>query len=638
MKQLLKKFKVINKKDILDLLKKAKLAYYDTDKPIMSDVEFDLLEQYAIDNFDYKPEHHVGSEPSRNKVELPVPMGSLHQVRADGSCEKWIGTFNTPIVVTPKLDGNSLLLHYTRGKLVAAYRRGDATEGQEITHLVTYLNNVLTTINDKRELFIRGEALVVGKFKYVNEYKNPRNFVAGMLNRKLPSKKLSNITFIPYTIELNLSKSNQLSLLKQLGFKVVPYFVSDSDSITEDFLLKKLSIWKEKLPFEIDGIVLDIDSASLRKKLGFETNSYNPKYARKFKVNLNFFEAKVVDVVPDVSKTGKIKPRVEIEPVDYNGVTITYLTAHNYKYVLDNKIGKGSTIVATRSGDVIPYIQEVKTPAKKAAIITKCPACSSDLIWNQTDTDLVCPNKKCDRQLHKNTTFFFKAIGVKNFSAGLIAKLRNYREEWGTVERILYLNEKDLLKVEGIKEKTASKIVKEIREALANIYEPYLMHGLGFFGNANSSLGTRKLEAIWLACEGDIDYSTWGEKDIIEDIMSIEGFKETSARIFAKGIKKYLQWRKKHQKILHFVPYTEGEAAGKFAGKSFVFSGFRCNDFEKYLVENGATISDSLTSGTTALFFKVGKHGYTGKYQKAKKLGVRIIEVNVDDSQLRNLV
>lgn len=350
---------------IVNQLTVAKEFYY-KGRPILADHEFDQLEeklrQLDPNNSYFKI---VGTTGERGvKVKHTIPMGSLDQVDNIDQINKWIGSNNDQeIIFSDKLDGNSVAIYYDiDGYFEAAVTRGDGIEGLDITRHVRRMfdsrqnNSPLPKAVGIDGLVVRCEAIIRKDLfnNHVTGYKNPRNYVAGQLNRAVADQ-----TFIDYVdlvvFDSNLvgNKTDTLNKLKSMGFNVVTYGTVKPQMDFETCLLTR----KDFSPYELDGLVLEFNNKEVRSRLGF--TNLNPNFSVKYKINVNFVQTEVVDVEWNISKDGYAKPVLIFDPIDLNGVTISRCTGFNAKFIIDNKIGPGAVIEVTRSGDVIPKCERV---------------------------------------------------------------------------------------------------------------------------------------------------------------------------------------------------------------------------------------------------------------------------------------
>ena len=355
------------------MIQDANNAYYTVGTPLMTDNEYDILYEYITNKFK-KPEG-IGAPVEKNKVSLPYEMASMDKIKPDtGALTSWKSEYNGPYVLSCKLDGVSGM-YSTEGDVPKLYTRGDGKVGQDISHLIPKLR-----LPKEKGIVIRGEFVIPKKVfadKYAAEFANPRNLVAGIVNRKTVDGKINDIRFVAYEVIKpdGLTPSAQMAKLATLDVDVVQNEIIGN--ITNESLSQVLQDWRKYYMFEIDGVIVADDNVHPR-------TTGNPDHSFAFKMVLSdqIAEAHVVDVLWSASKDGYLKPRVQIMPLKLGGVTIQFATGFNGSFIEENKIGVGAIIQIVRSGDVIPKILSVTTPAEKA----KMP--DVDYIWNDTHVDV----------------------------------------------------------------------------------------------------------------------------------------------------------------------------------------------------------------------------------------------------------
>ena len=299
------------------------------------------------------------------------------------------------------------------------------------------------------ELVLRGELIMKKKIfeeKYKNKFSNSRNLVAGIINKKTLDKELlKDIDFVIYeVIKPELKPSKQLELLEKNKLNTVKYEINKD--ISNKYLSEILLNHREDYEYTIDGIVCTNDEI-------YKRESKNPDHAFAFKLVLSDqeAEAKVIDVLWTASKDGILKPRIKIEPIKIGNVNINYATGFNAKFIKDNKIGVGAIVRIIRSGDVIPYIKEVRKGVDEVLFPDE------DYEWNETNVDIILKNKKGNKEIElKQITKFFKDLNVEGLGEKNIKKI--IESGGDTIEKILEYTIEDFKKVENFKEKMATKV------------------------------------------------------------------------------------------------------------------------------------------------------------------------------------
>ena len=374
-----KALETLSPNDLTSILRELTKAYHNQ-TPLLTDSEYDIIKDYF--EIKYPTEHalwskEIGAPVEKNKAILPYEMGSMDKIKPDtNEITNWTNKFKGPYVLSCKLDGVSGL-YTTEGPIPKLYTRGDGKVGQDISHLIPYLN-----VPKNKNLVIRGEFIIeknVFETKYKNEFANPRNMVAGIINHKTIDKtKLQDVHFVAYeVIRPVLTPSEQMEFLRN-DLKTKCVINRLEQSISNELLSQLLIDYRRIYKYEIDGIIVTNDKVYQRK-------SGNPEHAFAFKMVLSdqLAEATVVDVIWSPSKDGYLKPRVQIIPINLGGVKIEYATGFNGAFIKNNKIGIGAVVKLVRSGDVIPHILSVSIPASEA----KMP--SQSYKWNQTNVDII---------------------------------------------------------------------------------------------------------------------------------------------------------------------------------------------------------------------------------------------------------
>ena len=455
-------------------------------------------------------------------------MWSMDKIKPDTKeLDKFKSKYSGPFVISCKLDGVSAL-YSTEESSPKLYTRGDGKYGQSINHLIEYLN-----LPTEKNITLRGELIIKEKLfkeKYSTKYSNSRNFISGLVNKKKLTKDdiniLKDIDFVGYEVikPEGLKPSEQLNKILSLDVISVKFMDSISyEILTNDKLSEKLVDWRSNYEYTIDGIICIDDKVYPRE-------SKNPKHAFAFKMVLSdqSAEAKVLDVLWTASKDGFLKPRVKIEEVNIGGVKINYATGFNAKFIEDNKIGVGAVIKIIRSGDVIPKIEEVITPAS-IALMPK-----EKYIWNETHVDIMLENKEDNDTVKlKNIAGFFKAIEVVGLGEANVKKIIKVGGD--SIAKIIGMSINDLMEVEGFKKTMATKIYnsihKQIKEKkLANIAGASNIFGRGF--------GEKRISKI-LKEEPNIITEETSKNEKINKLKKIDGLAVKTATLFVENIPEF---------------------------------------------------------------------------------------------------
>ena len=608
--------KTLSEKELSNMIRTANNAYYCDSNPIMSDNEYDILRETTLSLYPSNEaalEGHTvcNMDVDKKKVTLPYEMWSMDKIKPDtNALSNWQKKYIGPYVLSCKLDGVSGL-YSTEGAEPKLYTRGNGKVGQDVSHLIPYLS-----LPTEKNIVLRGEFIIkksVFESNYKDDFANPRNFVAGVINqKKVEPEKYKTIDFVAYEIIKPILKpSEQFSYIESLENIILVKYENHVD-ITNNLLSDLLVNWRESYEYEIDGIIC-IDDNIYPRVTG------NPEHAFAFKMVLSdqIAEAKVLDVIWTPSKDGYLKPRVQIEPIVLGGVTIEYATGFNAKFIKDNKIGVGSLIKLIRSGDVIPHIVEVIQSSSEPMMP------KDEYVWNSTNVDIMLENKETNETvINKTITGFFKIIGVEGLSTGNIKRIME--AGFNTIPKIIKMTKDDFLKVEGFKDKLATKISTGISEKIKSTTLPELMQATNIFGRG---FGEKRFKMI-LNEEADILTSKVSNEEKINKVKMISGMAEKTAKKFVDHIDEFNKWildagleykLNENQVISENIDTTH-----PLYNKKFVMTGFRDNDLIEKLKKVGAEMSSSVNKKTFLVIVK-DKNISTGKIDEARKLKLTIM-------------
>lgn len=613
---------------------------YRSGSPIMSDVEYDhLLEQLK----QVDPQNPllckavIESKPQTRKAKLPIPMYSLNKVKSFIELLNWTKLKNlTPkdiMVITPKFDGISLVVDE---KYQECWTRGDGVEGQESSK---HFNKIIgRQIEESVKMISFGEAIMsTPNFKeFDKEFATARNLVAGLFNRDDASEILRKVDYIRYGSTLHMDKVSQIDYLNEF-FNVVPVpcvvcNVSELNTINFTDLFKE---WGEM--YSIDGLVIEVNDIQLRDQLGRETNN-NPAYAIAYKDPkwAKTLTTKVKGVSWETSKDGKLKPVINIEPVNYNGVNIQNITGYNARYIIDNNIHAGATIEMTRSGDVIPkHLSTIdfneEMTWRIADEISLCPCCGSPTLWDSNMVEMLCTNPKCkDREIN-SLVHFFNTLGVEEFGKPSIQQL--YEEGFENIFHILFIEKEELVNIPGWGDKSAQTLLDQFEKVLTTpIPLARFLHALNVF---EGKLGEKDCQLIFDRLdEKDVNRMVFKHSFVDNDIQTltrIKGIGEITANDFLRGLIRLNKYENDlnftlDDRIIPFFIKNErtGNPEGKFKGISICMTGFRDKELEELVVKEGGSIASGVSKNLTYLLVK-DANSTSSKMEKAKKLGVEVL-------------
>jgi DNA ligase (NAD+) len=629
--------------------------YYVENNPVISDYEYDMLlkkleaveTQYPDLITSDSPTQRVGGEPLKGftTVEHKIPMLSLDNAYSydelrefDERVKKNIP--NIEYICEPKIDGVSIALIYENGVFKRGATRGDGIKGDDITSNLRTIRSIPLRLHgsDLQNAEVRGEVYFpISSFKKFNKeqekkgqqvFANPRNAAAGSLRQLDPrivaSRPLDTyLYYISYSDTDFKSQEKSLETLRAAGFRVNP-LIEKAPSI-EDAIsyCKTLEKKRETLDYEIDGVVLKVNSFAQQRELG--STIKHPRWAIAFKFTAKQATTRLKDIVIQVGRTGTLTPVAILEPVQVGGVTVSRATLHNFDELKRKDIRVGDIVLVERSGDVIPQvvksISEKRTGGEKArAIPRKCPVCGSDVIRTLDEVAVRCPNKQCPARLKWRIEYFASrdAMDIDHLGGQTIDKLI----EKGFIDTIadLYaLTEKNLLNLEGFKEKSVKNLLDSIekskQQGLAR-----LIYGLGIrhVGKYASQILAAQYHSI-----DELANKT------AEELTQIHGLGEKTAEAIATffATEENIELINRLKGI--GIRTKETKKEGPLSGKKFVFTGGLSSmsrpDASDLVMKNGGMVASAIAQDID--YVVVGTDPGS-KYIKAKKLGLTIIDEN----------
>ena len=407
------------------------------------------------------------------------------------------------------------------------------------------------------------------------------------------------------------NKTEQMRFLESSGFPVVKH--SFVDQISDALLSKTLDMRRTASAYEIDGLVVESNGPYDHKTIG------NPTFAFAFKkpVDAVGTHVHVIEVGWQVSKDGLLKPRVQYEPIKTDGVVMQYATAHNAKFVFDNKIGPGAVIEVIRSGSVIPTIVSVVEPA--TAQMPGVP-----FTWTKSGVDAVVKDVDVNEEVQiRRLIKFFSEMGVDNISKGLVNKFWDHGFQ--TLNHYLHATIDDLLELPGVERQLATKLHTNIQGAIKGAPLVKVMKASNSF---SGGLGERKLTAILSALPSLLTLS--GSKHAkMQVLIGIDGIQETTASQVLIGIDRFKQFMKDHPAITIKAASAVRPSASSqaMAGTHVVFSGVRDKDLAARVEAMGGIVNTSVSAKTTILVVK-DVTATTSKIERAKELGIKVMDLS----------
>jgi len=625
--------------------------YYQGKTTLFSDFEFDanykeleaLEKEYPEFRQANSPTQTVGKETSGDftRIAHKIPMLSIANTYNETEVLDWERQLHGFIegqieyVCEIKIDGLSMSLLYNDGKLVRGLTRGDGEAGDDVTANIKTIKDIPHILANapEGELEVRGEVYMEhSTFEKLNEelllqgkisYANPRNTAAGSLKLKDPKETAKrNLRFFAYqklgALNSPLSThSDDLVLLKKLGFRVFEYFVKDSvQGILEarDYF----DNLKKTLPFDIDGMVVKVNSISQQKEAGRTSKAPRWAIAYKFKAERVYSEILSVDI--QVGRTGKITPVANLKPVLLGGTTVKRATLHNFDEIKRLDLRIGDLVGVEKAGEIIPQIVDIKTDqrpcdAKPIEEPEFCPVCGEKLL--KEDVDLRCENLQCKAQLQRFLEYFVsrKVMEIENMGAALIKMLLSQgmvKEVWD----IYSLKKEELAALEGMGDKSALIVTDGIEKSKGNSLERLLAAlGIRYVGANGAKILARHFK--------NLDAVANAEK---KELENINGIGETIAESIYEFFHSQLgeDWLKKIKEIGINTEY-KGTSGTLFAGQTVVLTGtlpsMDREEAKTILETNGAKVSSAVSKKTSWIL--AGENAGS-KLEKAKELGVPI--------------
>jgi len=616
--------------------------YYNTDKPLLTDNTFDILETILREKKPNSKAFDKVGAPVVNPadaVKLPYYLGSLDKVKPnEKSLTKWLSKHNKQIVISEKLDGLSSLLVISLGKIdnslqMQLYKHGDGYEGQDISHLLTHISlgnldkkSIIKMIenpdNKAKHIALRGEIIIKNSIyneKYNKMYPKARSLIAGIVNAKTQKTSIiqdMEIIFYEFIYPADMTFKTQFETIAQLGFNTAKYKIYQT--LTENQLPTILMDFKKESEYEIDGIVLD-DSSQVWPR----AKKDNPEYAVAFKMQLEeqIATTTVINVEYNISKHGTLAPRIEYTPIVIKGDTHQYTTGFNLKYIVDNKIGKGTVLKIIKSGDVIPYIYEIVKHSGEPQM----PSTDIKWHWNETRVDGIVDDLENNQDVRiQKIIAFFKTMKIDGVGEGVVNKFIN--AGYDETKTILELTPDVIARIDGFQLKSATNVYNAIHKVINNPQplERVLMAS-GVFG---VGLGEKKFKVILDAIPNF--YKKWQQDKITKsDILAIAGFSDKTADLFILGMPKFIEWLTLHSMIkieTDDIAKTDTPKGTEFAGMIAVFTGVRNADMEKRIVDGGGNIGSSVSGKTTVVIAKDPSEN-SSKLNKAREMGIEVIGV-----------
>jgi len=496
--------------ELVTLLNRYATEYYTSDNPSVSDSEYDRLYRELVELEAAYPDQVLADSPTHRvggkgldgfeKYSHQYPLYSLQDAFSREELEAFDARVRKELphptyICELKIDGLSISLTYEKGILVVGATRGDGSIGENITENLKRVKDIPLTLPEELDITVRGECYMPrASFDQVNqarqengepEFANPRNAAAGTLRQLdtavVAKRNLATFLYQEASPSTRDSQEKVLKHLEQLGFVVNPKrILAESMDEIWDFI-QEVGQEREKLPYDIDGVVIKVNDLAGQEELGFTVKA--PKWAVAYKFPAEEKEAQLLSVDWTVGRTGVVTPTANLTPVQLAGTTVSRATLHNVDYIAEKDIRKDDTVIVYKAGDIIPAVLRVveskRVSEEKLDIPTNCPSCDSDLLHFEDEVALRCINPRCPAQIMEGLIHFASrdAMNITGLGPSIVEKLfaANLVKDVADIYR---LKEDDFLLLEGVKEKSASKLYQAIQASKENSAEK-LLFGLG---------------------------------------------------------------------------------------------------------------------------------------------------------------
>ncbi|MCP9037179.1 NAD-dependent DNA ligase LigA [Streptococcus oralis] len=637
--------------ELVALLNRYATEYYTSDNPSVSDSEYDRLYRELVELETAYPDQVLADSPTHRvggkvldgfeKYSHQYPLYSLQDAFSREELEAFDARVRKELpqptyICELKIDGLSISLTYENGILVAGATRGDGSIGENITENLKRVKDIPLTLPEKLDITVRGECYMPrASFDQVNqarqengepEFANPRNAAAGTLRQLdtavVAKRNLATFLYQEASPSTRDSQEKVLEHLEQLGFVVNPKRIL-AQSIDEvwDFI-QEVGQEREKLPYDIDGVVIKVNDLAGQEELGFTVKA--PKWAIAYKFPAEEKEAQLLSVDWTVGRTGVVTPTANLTPVQLAGTTVSRATLHNVDYIAEKDIRKDDTVIVYKAGDIIPAVLRVveskRVSEEKLDIPTNCPSCDSQLLHFEDEVALRCINPRCPAQIMEGLIHFASrdAMNITGLGPSIVEKLfaANLVKDVADIYR---LKENDFLLLEGVKEKSASKLYQAIQASKENSAEK-LLFGLGIrhVGSKASQLLLQHFHSIENLAQADP-----------EQVASIESLGSVIAQslqtYFAtEGSKILLDELKEAGVNLDYKGQTV-VADAALSGLTVVLTGklerLTRSEAKSKLESLGAKVTGSVSKKTNLV---VAGADAGSKLQKAQELGIEV--------------
>ena len=637
--------------ELVALLNRYATEYYTSDNPSVSDSEYDRLYRELVELETAYPDQVLADSPTHRvggkvldgfeKYSHQYPLYSLQDAFSREELEAFDARVRKEVahptyICELKIDGLSISLTYEKGILVAGATRGDGSIGENITENLKRVKDIPLTLPEELDITVRGECYMPrASFDQVNqarqengepEFANPRNAAAGTLRQLdtavVAKRNLATFLYQEASPSTRDSQEKVLKHLEQLGFVVNPKRIL-AENIDEIWnFIQEVGEERENLPYDIDGVVIKVNDLAGQEELGFTVKA--PKWAVAYKFPAEEKEAQLLSVDWTVGRTGVVTPTANLTPVQLAGTTVSRATLHNVDYIAEKDIRKDDTVIVYKAGDIIPAVLRVveskRVSEEKLDIPTNCPSCESDLLHFEDEVALRCINPRCPAQIMEGLIHFASrdAMNITGLGPSIVEKLfaENLVRDVADIYR---LKEEDFLLLEGVKEKSASKLYQAIQASKENSAEK-LLFGLGIrhVGSKASQLLLQHFHSIENLAQADP-----------EEVASIESLggviaKSLQTYFATEGSEILLRELKEAGVNLDYKGQTV-VADAALSGLTVVLTGklerLKRSEAKNKLESLGAKVTGSVSKKTDLV---VAGADAGSKLQKAQELGIEV--------------
>ena len=635
----IKRMKELGKK-----LREASRAYYQEDREIMPNVEYDALydelsaleEETGIVLAD-SPTVNVGYEAVDQlpKEEHERPMLSLDKTKDREALREFVGEH--PTLLSWKLDGLTIVLTYENGELVKAVTRGNGIVGEVITNNARVFKNIPLKISFRGRLVLRGEAIITySDFEKINEtigdadakYKNPRNLCSGSVRQLNEITAKRNVRFYAFSlvsaegVDFQNSREVQFQWLNAQGFDVVEYRKVTADTLDEamDYFAEAVT----KNDFPSDGLVALYDNIAYGESLG--TTAKFPRNAMAFKWADEMRDTKLLEIEWSPSRTGLINPVAVFEPVELEGTTVSRASVHNISIMKELKLGIGDTIRVYKANMIIPQIAENLTGSGNAPVPHICPACGQEtVVKKENDVEcLFCVNPGCPAKKIKSFGLFTSrdAMNIDGLSEATLEKFiaRGFIHDFGDIFEISRYRD-EIVEMEGFGQKSYDNLIESLERAKETTL-PRVIYSLGI-----ANIGLANAKVICRYFNNDLEKIRHASLEEISEI-------DTIGPVIAGNLVSYFQDEENNRRLDHLMSFLHIQDEGPkqeqiFAGMNFVITGslvhFGNRSEAKELIESlGGKVTGSVTKKTNYLINN-DIQSSSSKNKKARELGIPIL-------------